>query len=683
MSIIPCFWTSNATFKKGTKYLMHITVINFILLQQVKPKASSTTKKSQHGSDKSKTKTEIFTDERESTKIASNTKHMTATSTTKLKKQAEKSLSTRTKTTTHSITSTRTTVSSVKSQNQLIRKPSVISSTAFTSQTSTKNRKPPATPPSTRVSKSQFFPSKNVYSNALEQAKLEMDSKPQLIKIDSKIKESKGAKESAKTKQKSINNEQKSTTPKTSSEKIRSKETTKHRPKIVAGHKLLTTQTSSEKYTVHRKSIDPEATLENTHSLASISRPGTATLRQPTIINEIVNKAESENQPSESEDPDYEDDFDSYESDFEEYVSSSTSDVLEVSGRTGITSSSSDENLHSATSEKMSKSAGMDTERKLDSGTFDLTEYKNIHVLDNIKESVEKESTFVTANNMASLSDEGFEDVKSSDTEKMHFVNFTDAQKQYSDIKNTARRNKRGEDILRMIKFDTYGFTLFDFPPIPYEKFIKLYGKRSGVQVSSQTGDDNIEQETQTEEVFTENKWTQLPITFSKYDVSNSNYIDVYKSEFIGIGSDTNPIKTKSNDKQIGSRQFEKFMFSAGQLMINLLEESNVQISKELQNSNVESFSSGYIEFNSGFSSHTKECSVVYISYKDDGSKMITVHNKAKQESECKGFKSIMYLWRISNPNKPEKVFAAYSEITCCTFETNDGRIIFGGSKDG
>lgn len=600
----------------------------------------------------------------------------------------------------HSTTSSRATVSTVRSQNKLIRKSSDVSSTASTPHISSKSRKPPVTPPSTRVTKSQFFPSKNVYSSALEQVKLEVDSKPQQVKIDTKLKESKGSKENVKSKYKSKNIEQKSITPQASLEKVHSKENTKYRHKSIAEHKTVTPHASIEKVhskenmkyrskDVEHRSIFPQASLEKMYSSANMPRPGTATLKQPSIINEvhINNKVESEVQPPEIEESDYEDDFDSYESDFEEYVSSSSSDALEVSGRTGLTSSSSsssNENLHSARSEKLLKSAGMDSERKLDSGTFDLTEYKNVHVLDNIKESVEKENTHVAANNMASLSDEGFEDVRLSDSEKIHFVNFTNAQRKYTEKKDTAQKNKRGKDILRMIKFDTYNFTLFNFPPIPYDKFIKLYGKRSGVQVSSQTGDDDVEEETQTDDVPTENKWTQLPITFSKYDMSDLNYLDLYKSEFIGVGSETNQITAKSSAAQMSTRQFEKFLLSAGQLMINLLEEKNVHLSKELQNSDVASFSNGYIEFNSAISSYTNGRSVIYVAYTNDGSKILTVHGKAKQESECKeGFKSVIYLWRISNPNEPEKVLVGYSEITCCTFETNDSKIIFGGSIDG
>ena len=70
-----------------------------------------------------------------------------------------------------------------------------------------------------------------------------------------------------------------------------------------------------------------------------------------------------------------------------------------------------------------------------------------------------------------------------------------------------------------------------------YEAFMKTFGSSNSQQSSSQTGDDNLEVEVQTEEMPSVNKWTQKPPTFGqKVDMED---VRAVRTNLLGVGGDT------------------------------------------------------------------------------------------------------------------------------------------------
>lgn len=52
---------------------------------------------------------------------------------------------------------------------------------------------------------------------------------------------------------------------------------------------------------------------------------------------------------------------------------------------------------------------------------------------------------------------------------------------------NTQAKDKvqtRGSILMEMIKLDTVSYTLLDLPAIPYEQYIKIYGRSNMMQVT-------------------------------------------------------------------------------------------------------------------------------------------------------------------------------------------------------
>lgn len=486
--------------------------------------------------------------------------------------------------------------------------------TTTTSKTVAANQKtqlkrPPLTPPSSRVTKTQYFSSKSTTSTGSSSKSLNKKSV-----------------ESSKTTRQTIN-------PRTGVKDFIKKVREENKKKI--------TITSSE-----------------------TKRPGTATLKNPVVLKNIETPTTNT--------IDYEDDFDSYESDFEVYTSETSSSTEAIQNFSSSTSDSEEKPV--IIEDKRINSAGNDEERKLDSGAFDLTEQKYKQVLHNIKESVENEkekfSDSSSSNNVNSLPDEGFEEVKSLSGENSCFINFSSAQKKLKQSKIEAKQRKRGEEILNMIKLDSYNFTLLDLAPMTYERYIKLYGQQNAVQASAQTGDDDVHEECQTDKIIKHDKWTQAPIQFSNFNVSQPNYLKVYKQEFLGVGSG----ELGENNAEINFNI--KNILKAAQMLVTLLQENYNNSFKNMQNSELPDLSIGYIECNTTIPL-LKDTLVTHVAYNTNiPSLFLTVHEqKMKLEKQ-----SFLCTWYLSNLDQPENIFVSYSKITCSCVH---GKFIISGSDDG
>ena len=102
---------------------------------------------------------------------------------------------------------------------------------------------------------------------------------------------------------------------------------------------------------------------------------------------------------------------------------------------------------------------------------------------------------------------------------------------------------------------------------------MKTFGSSNSQQSSTQTGEDNLEVEVQTEEFTLTNKWTQKPPTFGqKTDMED---IQSVRGNLLGVGGD-------KEDEQVGDIEYKqnnsslrlaKFLCGAGQALTAVLEE--------------------------------------------------------------------------------------------------------------
>ncbi|XP_028130151.2 cytoplasmic dynein 2 intermediate chain 1 [Diabrotica virgifera virgifera] len=562
-------------------------------------------------------------------------------------------------------------------------KPSESKSKPDAKSTMPKKRKPevPETPSSSRVSTSQFFPSKNMYSNALkskESAKkvtepiVKKVTEPTVKKVSKTVESSK----SSKTIEKS------------------SKDKPSGRLVKPTHSNIVKSRVSDNKSSEYPSLEENKSIYTSPDSSTMSERPKTATLRKGSIVNtnivgpdvprvqidavkEKMRKIKSPSPKSEtSEEDKYEDDFESYESDFEAYSSSSSTNldnisVEDTSSSSSTTSLEEFKTRKTGSGQKRAQSTSSDEERKHDSGHFEMNDFKHRQILDNIKESIEKENTnLVLANNPASLSDEGFEEQKS-----LQFINFLHAKKKYERRKSVETRRKRGKEILSMIRLDSCNFTLFELAPVPYETFIKNYGRGNTIQVSCQTGDDDVDEEVQTEDIGYWTKWTQEPSAFTNFNQSIPNFWETYKSEFLGVGSD-DMVSHKTDKTIINENSLNKFILSAGELMLRIQEESVTNVNSSLQkDKNSSPFSDGYYKFNTSEDIFVgSEVSFVYFSC-DISNRLVTVHTKKRT--------SMVAIRNVFNCNEAEVILKPYGIVSCCFFGVRHSELVFMGIEDG
>ncbi|XP_060523975.1 cytoplasmic dynein 2 intermediate chain 1 [Cylas formicarius] len=523
---------------------------------------------------------------------------------------------------------------------------------------------------STRVTKTQYFPSKDLYSNALKHSTLIADvNKSNAVPKTSShgsLKHSPLTADATKSK----------TVPKTASVEALKQSAFKTDG---TKSKRVPLKTSSVK---HRVASDSPKTM--TKGASSVSspdtswsvseRPGTATLRKGSMVNENIVGPEAPPLVVKSPPNDYEDDFDSYESDFEKCSSSSeNSSELPPTPSAETSSISSGDDLVQAPPATTEGVRSAELEKKLDSGTFELRDFKHRQLLQNIQESIAKENAKTEAT--PSWSDEGFEEQKS-----LQFINFLEARKKCERMKASELRRKRGEEILSMIRMDCVNFTIFELPSMPYETFIRNYGSRDGIQMSTQTGEDDVSEETQTEFIEVNTKWTQFPAKFSKLRPSTDEFWTTYKCEYRGVGSDE--AVAAEEVQETDDAGLEIFLKISSDLVLELMAEDNLgNLDKLNRGEPTLPFSDGYVKFNTN-NDLLKDSQVQHVSiYPKSWTKVLTVHVKTHPDEG--DVRTVLCLWDISNYDIPQMEFTSFGEVCCATFAYETFDFVFGGESDG
>ncbi|XP_020278948.1 WD repeat-containing protein 60 isoform X2 [Pseudomyrmex gracilis] len=471
-------------------------------------------------------------------------------------------------------------------------------------------------------------------------------------------------------------------------------------------------------------------------------------IKRPDAMNKVTQKKNvatdkrSDNAQSDSDkEYDYEDDFEDYESDFQECTDSETSAISEKTDSGG--SSPHLEPIELYSREKRSamnntEHAKAEEERMLDSGHYDLAEARkraarvesmfvnqsNTPPLPELREPIGKpfsDDRLVETKSLPSSTDEGFEDSRSGDFTKspplsqIPFIDFRKARENRRE-KNSRKSRSRGEELLEMIKLDFMEWSILECSPIPYDEFIRNYGKLNAQQVSNnayafclvkvqsrllrvafhtqvftQTGDDNTDIEIQTDEILHRNKWTQFPVTCRK-ELRDKRDINLFKMEQIGVGNDLD----ETDDINFALRpsydvvRLNDFLNRAGTVLLSLLEER--KHGGTVFKSDVDKllFSNGFVKLSVDSVTFLAARSVKIVHYSNALNKvLLTVHAPVEEEIETVSRQDyitdccIGCVWNISEPSMPKKLFYSQSPITACCFHLTNCNVIFAGLEDG
>lgn len=539
-----------------------------------------------------------------------------------------------------------------------------------TAKVKASSKSKPQSTSSSRVTRSEYYPSKNLFSNALKAGAKSFKAPDEV--------ESSRAKKSSNTKTERLNKLGQQPIKSSSKSEVKS-------PAIKPKNSKRELKKATEE-------VPASDSVSETSSL--LERPRTATLRKGSIVNENIVGPEAPNKKSKntlpvksematsSETPEenYEEDFESYESDFEVASSSEDTTNLDIISRQSGSISSSGEDISEnpqmspillQKDPKRISSAGAEDERKLDSGAFELSDFKHRQILRYIEDTVKKEDA-ILEHNPASLSDEGFEDQKS-----LQFINFADAKKKCDQRRASAARKKRGQQLISMIKLDAVNFTIFDLPTVSYDDYIKNYGRGSSVQASVQTGEDDVFEEVQTEVVGEVNKWTQMPNKFSTFQHDAEGFWANYQCEYLGVGEQTPAETSPGNEVRLA-----KFLKNSSELMVQLLAEKRLNHMEGVRkNTNDIPFSRGYLQFNTSeeLFKNTTVSKVLVVPGKM--SQILSVHRRVKEELDLTG--SIVCIWDIADLEAPRRAFGAFGEVCCAALSGVSKNYVLGGQHDG
>ncbi|XP_039282351.1 cytoplasmic dynein 2 intermediate chain 1 isoform X2 [Nilaparvata lugens] len=428
------------------------------------------------------------------------------------------------------------------------------------------------------------------------------------------------------------------------------------------------------------KTVNRDATTFKHESANSDNEPhvfGMATSSSSTNAGASVEESDS-----------YEDDFESYESDFEECTESG------VSGDQDLTSSSDDEDddisdLYPSLGN--AEKPVVEEERKLDSGNYDLSTQKQQHQLNEIKDALLKEnSTLTLTRNSINKQEETILSSNEKSNEKI-FINFADAKQRQIKQKVNEKVQKRGAILMEMINLDTMMFSLLDMPSVPYDIFIKCYGKSNTQQMQTQTNDDCLSEEVQTEEIHVSNKWTQHPIKFHPIDSNPELFLNRFILDRKGVGDDGMFNETDEEwqaNLQVNSIRLQNFLSSASEVVLTLLEEEQSlrkSNGKSVLSAHSKAISDGFTALNFENAEFLKGRQITSLKFSlTTPNQMITVHKESELtpsslRDECFG-RCMICVWNVYKHSTPHKILVSPGNVISAQLQAH---LVFAGLNDG
>ncbi|XP_024136089.1 WD repeat-containing protein 60 [Oryzias melastigma] len=255
------------------------------------------------------------------------------------------------------------------------------------------------------------------------------------------------------------------------------------------------------------------------------------------------------------------------------------------------------------------------------------------------------------------------------------FIDFVAAKRREVSKKDTVKQIKRSTDLLRLIDLDfSVTVSLLDLPPVSeYELYIRNFGNANTKQAYTQCNEDDAERDIQTEDIETCEKWTQHP------------------SQHSGACGDPNITqgaqeRTKS-DLNFDSQRLTSFLQSASQVMLVLLEEDQAERKSQMKlktQPDSSSFSDGSLQINTKLPFlYGRQVSMVHFSQVQRHT-MLSVHMPIAKPSAVRlDANTIICIWNIWEPSRPQKILLYEAEVECCCFSPGKAILVFAGTSVG
>ncbi|KAK7578185.1 hypothetical protein V9T40_010390 [Parthenolecanium corni] len=382
--------------------------------------------------------------------------------------------------------------------------------------------------------------------------------------------------------------------------------------------------------------------------------------------------------PNRDENYEYEDDFEDYESDFESLSESPNS--------------SSDDDIQANTK------VLVEEEKKMDSGSYDLTYLHQLQKqkkqLEVIREALNKENTIVqqSANSVMAqnMKFDSIDALNGSDNTNIlldfntrSMESFASAKKRQQNSKMAHKIASRGERLLQMITLDSMNFSLFEMSPVPYHIFMRSYARKNTTQAFTQTNEDNISCEIQTENIFYQTKWTQHPVVITKQMLEEEENL----SEIIaGVGEEGCDLENKNIPTlNINTSKLIDFMKLVGEEIISLLEEEQfkIKLTEEIYRSKNSEISECVSCVKIESISFLLKRPILFLLYDPcNNARVLTIHGIGTNENENDRH-SYLCIWNIHQFWKPKFILKSHNRVTSCCFTGYDSSFVVAGHEDG
>ncbi|XP_062336024.1 cytoplasmic dynein 2 intermediate chain 1 isoform X1 [Osmerus eperlanus] len=255
------------------------------------------------------------------------------------------------------------------------------------------------------------------------------------------------------------------------------------------------------------------------------------------------------------------------------------------------------------------------------------------------------------------------------------FIDFVAAKHREVNKKVACQQKKRSAELLRLIDLDySITFSLLDLPPVnEYDMYIKSFGTTNTKQAYVQCNEDNTDRGIQTEELENSEKWTQHPAEWNA----------------VCGGPNLSQEDSQSTSKMnVDSQRLATFLRSASQVVAVLLEEDRAerQSLKKLrsQADTLQSFSDGCLQLNTKLPFlHGRPISLVHFSQVQTQT-VLSVHSPTQKPSAVRlDSKTIICIWNIWEPSRPQKILVYESELRSCCFSPGKATLVFAGTSVG
>ncbi|KAJ3282961.1 WD repeat-containing protein 60 [Borealophlyctis nickersoniae] len=277
-----------------------------------------------------------------------------------------------------------------------------------------------------------------------------------------------------------------------------------------------------------------------------------------------------------------------------------------------------------------------------------------------------------------------------SDLPPRQLVDYESARKKAQKAKIASlaeqRMAKRAKELSNLIELDVGIYDIFDLAPLnEYELYIRNYGSSNTVQAYTQSNEDSIEHEVQTDDWDVEDKWCQAPPDLSVDVGSGAPELPWLQLPNRKSAEEKRAERVKLSNVKVDSARLLGFLRKASQVMDVLLDENSAHTGMPGTFTPTSSIaiSQGMTEL--GRLTFLTGRHVVDICFAPTDYRLIlTAWSSAKgSSSSLLSSKGILCLWRLTDPASPYRILTCECEPTSCCFAPTKPTLIFAGTSDG